>query len=255
MKKITAFIGSARRGGTYRAIQAFESALRKYEEIEFESVFLNDYDIHFCNGCKVCFDKGEEYCPLKDDRDILLDKIHKSDGVIFASPNYAFQVSARMKNFLDRTAYFFHRPHFFDKTFTAIITQGVFGGKKIQKYLEKRGDNYGFQITKGACMNTLEPMTGKQKRQMEKKIKKAARRFYSSLQRETLPSPPLLKLMMFRIVRKNVQSIDQDYRDYSYFKEKDWFESDYYHETSLGFFKKMAGRFFDFLGSLTVKST
>lgn len=51
-------------------------------------------------------DKGEEFCPLKDDRDILIEKMVNSGGIIFASPNYFFQVSAFMKIFLDRIAFF-----------------------------------------------------------------------------------------------------------------------------------------------------
>jgi hypothetical protein len=33
-------------------------------------------------------DKGEEFCPLKNDRDILIEKMVNSDRIIFASPNY-----------------------------------------------------------------------------------------------------------------------------------------------------------------------
>jgi len=32
--------------------------------------------------------------PLKDDRDVLIEKMMTSDAVVFASPNYSFQVSA-----------------------------------------------------------------------------------------------------------------------------------------------------------------
>ena len=38
----------------------------------------------------LCLNKGEELCPLKDDRDLLIDKMNNSDGIIFASPNYSF---------------------------------------------------------------------------------------------------------------------------------------------------------------------
>lgn len=135
MKKVTAFIGSAQKKATYQAVQEFEKDLKRHGEIEFEYVFLNDYNLEFCRGCKFCFDKGEEFCPIRDDRDLLLEKMEQSDGVILATPNYTFQVSARMKNFLDRFAYVIHRPRFFNKTFAAIVTQGVFGGQGILKYL------------------------------------------------------------------------------------------------------------------------
>ena len=99
IKKVTVFIGSPRKQATYQAVQEFEKNLKSYAEIDFEYVFLNDYNLGNCKGCCLCFNKGEEYCPLKDDRDLLLEKMNNSDGVIFATPNYAFQVTALMKNF------------------------------------------------------------------------------------------------------------------------------------------------------------
>ena len=55
--------------------------------------------------------------------------------------------------------------------------------------------------------------------------------------------------MVFRMTRTSIKNIlDEKYRDYSYFKEKGWFESHYFYDTSLGFIKNLAGEFFDFLG-------
>ncbi len=115
MKKVTAFIGTERRKWTWQAVRELEKNLCQYGDVNFETVFLNDYNLEFCRGCILCFNKGEDHCPLKDDRDALLEKLEGSDGVIFATPSYAFQVSARMKNLLDRTAFIFHRPRFFGK--------------------------------------------------------------------------------------------------------------------------------------------
>jgi multimeric flavodoxin WrbA len=248
MKKVTAFIGSAQKKATYQAIQEFEKNLKQYGEIDFEYVFLSEYRLEFCQGCKLCFDKGEEFCPLKDDRGVLLEKMEHSDGVIFATPSYAFQVSARMKNFIDRFAYIFHRPRFFGKTFTAIVTQGIPGGSKIRKYLESSGANLGFSVTKGSCVQTLEPMTELRQKKLEQKIKKSSERFYKGLIRPTPSVPSLFRLMIFRMTRTGIQTADVRYFDYDYYKDKGWFESDYYHDTNLGPIKKLAGRFFDFLG-------
>ncbi|WP_236886667.1 hypothetical protein [Clostridium beijerinckii] len=55
--------------------------------------------------------------------------------------------------------------------------------------------------------------------------------------------------MMFRIASTSIMvGQDEKFRDYRYFKEKGWFESDYYYDTPLGLIKKLAGCFFDFLG-------
>jgi multimeric flavodoxin WrbA len=160
MKKVTAFIGTPRRKATYQATREFEANLKRLVDVEFEYVFLSDYNLEYCRGCKLCMNKGEELCPLnKDDRDLLLQKMADSDGVIFATPNYAFHVSALMKNFLDRTAFLLHRPRFFGKPCTAIVSQGFRGGDTIRKYLEDVGEIMGFYAIKGSCVTTLEPMT------------------------------------------------------------------------------------------------
>jgi multimeric flavodoxin WrbA len=254
MKKVTAFIGTASKKATYQAIQEFEKNLKKYDEIEFEYVFLNEYKLEFCQGCKLCFDKGEEFCPLKDDRDALLEKMEHSDGVVFATPSYAYQVSARMKNLLDRLAFIFHRPRFFGRTFTAILTQGVPVGGGILKYLEDSGANLGFHVTKGCCVWTLDPMTEAQKKKFKQKIKKACERFYKGLTRPAPPAPSLFRLMIFRTGRTGFQHAKVKYFDYYYYRDKGWFESDYYYETGLGPVKKLLGRFFDLLGRLIAKN-
>ncbi len=90
MKRVTAFVGSARKKFTYDAVRQFLDNLRSLGDIESEIVFLSDHRIGTCRGCKVCFVRGEEFCPLKDDRDVLIEKMTASDGVVFASPNYSF---------------------------------------------------------------------------------------------------------------------------------------------------------------------
>ncbi|MHB9142375.1 MAG: flavodoxin family protein [Paludibacter sp.] len=249
MKKVTVFIGSPRKQATYQAVQEFEKNVKSYAEIDFEYVFLKDYHLEYCTGCKSCFIKGEEHCPSKDDRDLLLEKIQNSDGVIFATPNYSFQISALMKNFLDRLAFIFHRPRFFGKTFTAIVTQGIFGGASIVKYLESVGENLGFHVAKGCCLTTLEPISELQQKKISQEIKKASIRFYKELTRQTPPTPSFFRLMLFRMSRSSIMAmLDEKYFDYRYFKEKGWFKSDYYYDVSLGFIKKLTGCFFEFLG-------
>lgn len=97
-------------------------------------------------GCLSCFNRGEEFCAFRDDRDVLIGKIMGSDGVVFATPNYSFNVSGMMKIFLDRLGFLFHRPSFFGKAFTGIVAQGIYGGEKIVKYLDFVGNGLGFNV-------------------------------------------------------------------------------------------------------------
>jgi multimeric flavodoxin WrbA len=253
IKKVIVFIGTPRKQATYQAVEEFVTNLKSYAEIDCEYVFFNDYHLENCIGCKLCFNKGEEYCPLNDDRDLLIEKIIHSDGIVFATPNYSFQVTALMKNFLDRISFILHRPRFFGKTLMAMVTQGIFGGASIVKYLEFVGQGLGFNVTKGCCLTALEPKTALEQKKITQQVKKASARFHKNLMRTTPPTPSFFKLMMFRMVRTNLRKLDEKFRDYRYFKENGWFESDYYYDVSLGFIKKPVGRFFDFLGERMAK--
>ena len=185
-------------------------------------------------------------CPVNDDRDKLFEKIANSDGVVFATPNYSFQVSGIMKVFLDRMGFYFHRPRFFGKAFTNIVVQGIYGGKKITKYLDFVGDRLGFNIVSGICLTALEPMSESERNAFEKSIDKLSHLFYKKLNTPSYPVPSLPKLMLFRMYRTSIKLILNDtYRDYRYFREKGWFESEYFYQTSLSNGKKMLGRIFD----------
>jgi multimeric flavodoxin WrbA len=246
MKRVIAFVASARKKHTHDAVICFLGHLQSMGDIETEIVQLHDYRLEFCKGCKVCFARGEEFCPLKDDRDLLIEKIMASDGVVFASPNYEFQLAAIMKAFLDRLGFAFHRPQFFGRTFTNIVTQGVGLGGKIVDYLDFAGRCLGFNTVKGTCFTALEPMTEREKQKMDRVLAAHARRYYARLKEPGLPVPGLFMLMGFRMSRTSIRlELDDSSRDYKYYAEKGWFESDYFYPTRLGPLKKGAGKLFD----------
>ena len=255
MKRVIAFVASARKKHTHDAVVCFLGHLQSMGDIETEIVHLHDYRLEFCKGCKVCFAKGEEFCPLRDDRDLLIEKILASDGVVFASPNYSFQLAAIMKAFLDRLGFAFHRPRFFGKTFTSIVTQGTYGGSKIVDYLDFAGWGLGFSTVKGICISAFEPMTEKEKHKMDRVLAEHARRYYARLENPGYPAPTLFKLMAFRMSRTSIRlELDDSSSDYRYYADKGWFESDYYYSTHLGPLKKGAGRLFDSMSARMTKA-
>ncbi len=246
VKKVTAFVGSARRRHTYNAVREFLERLEALGDVESEIVRLSEYRIDTCRGCKRCFDRGEEFCPLKDDRDLLIQKMTASDGVIFASPNYSFQVSGLMKVFLDRLGFVFHRPRFHRKTFTSIVAQGLFGGKKLVRYLDFVGAGLGFDVVKGSCSTAREPMTEKERRKRSRRLARQSRRFHARLWQSPRHAPSLLELMEFRMARTGIRrELDERSRDYRYYSAQGWFDSDYYYPVHLGPLKSGAGRVFD----------
>jgi hypothetical protein len=159
-----------------------------------------------------------------------------------------------MKIFLDRLGFIFHRPRFFGKTFTSIVVQGIFGGPKIVKYLDFVGSGLGFNTVKGRVIVSLEPMTDKQQKKNNSNLAQHSRQFYKSLMKSILPTPTLFKLMIFRMSRTSMKlMLDDSYRDYAYYRDKGWFESDYFYPTRLGLLKKATGRLFDSLAKSGAK--
>jgi multimeric flavodoxin WrbA len=248
MKRVTAFVGSAHKGHTHDAVTRFLGNLQSMGDIEVEIVRLSDYRVEVCRGCRLCLDKGEAKCPHKDDRDVLIEKMMGSDGVIFATPNYSFQVSGIMKVFLDRLGFAFHRPRFFGKTFTSIVTEGIYGGSKILGYLDFVGGALGFNTVKGSCVNTRGPITEEQQDKIDRVLAAHARRYYVRLQKPAYPAPRWFNLFMFRWGRTAMGlELDESCIDYRYFRDKGWFESDYYYPTHLDPLRKGVGKLVDSL--------
>ena len=246
MKKVTAFVGSGHKRLTHNAVRQFLDDLQSFGDVETELVTLSDYRIGTCRGCRLCFDRGEETCPMKDDRDVLIGRIMASDGIVLASPNYSFQVSGMLKVFLDRLGFVFHRPRFFGKTYTSIVTQGFFRGNKIVSYLDFVGQALGFNTVPGNCFTALDPPTAKEKAKRDRALAAQARNFYERMNRTPFPAPSMLGLWGFRMGRQSVRlGLTEADKDYQYYTEKGWLDSDYFYPVRLGPLKKAAGRLFD----------
>lgn len=263
MKSVTAILGSARKHGvTFRATRRFLDDLEALGGVRCDVVFLSDCNLGLCRGCKACFLRGEEYCPLEDDRDLLLEKMARADGVVLATPNYSFQVSGLMKVFLDRLGFALHRPRFHGKTFTSIVAEGLFGGRELVKYLDFVGGGLGFNVVKGSCItcrmnpNTaLDPLADDERRRMEETLARHARRFHERLAAPAFPAPSLLQLFGFRMARTSFAlELGEQARDHAYYRDHGWFASDYYYPTRLGPLKRAAGAAFDRLAARSSRS-
>lgn len=99
--KILGINGSHRAGkGTAALLQiALDEAAALGAEIEM--IELSQCNIEFCTGCNKCMAKT--CCSIDDDMTTIMEKMKEADGIIVASPNYFTDVSARTKNFMDRT--------------------------------------------------------------------------------------------------------------------------------------------------------
>lgn len=253
--KIIILVGSARKGHTYRYSHQFAEELSKLDgELSCEVIRLSEYHLHNCIGCITCFDTGEENCPYSDDIAELLKKVEEADGVVFATPNYGFHMSGLMKTFIDRISFNFHRPRYFGKTATSIVTQGFYKGQDIIKYFQFISKALGFASVKGIVVTTVEPMSQKQGEKNSNRIIKLASQFSKELGRNHLKPPTIFELMIFRMGRIRVRKmLNENFRDYTYYEEKGWFDTDFYYPVKLNPVMKVIGKLFDWITDKTVK--
>lgn len=254
MKLVTAFVGSARRHGvTFQATRLLLDALEARGDVRNDVVFLSGHDVGLCRGCKACFVRGEAFCPLHDDRDLLLERLARSDGVVIATPVYSFQVSAHVKAFLDRLGFAFHRPRFHGKAFTSIAVEGLWGGAAVVRYLDLVGRGLGFNVVKGSrivCRKNpdtpQQPIAADERRRMEETLARHARRFHARLLGPAFPRPTALQLFAFRTARTSIAiELPPERPDHAYYRDRGWLESDYWYPTRLGPLKRLAGVAFD----------
>jgi multimeric flavodoxin WrbA len=71
------------------------------EGAETELWLIAGKTIHPCEGCLTC--RGTGVCKIKDDIQILFDKMLAADGIIFGTPVYFGDVTAQGKTIIDRT--------------------------------------------------------------------------------------------------------------------------------------------------------
>jgi len=242
--KILAIMGSPRKmGNTYKVTKKVEERMKQLGDAEFEYVFLGDTRLGQCLGCQVCFDKGEDKCPLKDDRAMLEEKIHNADGVIFASPTYAFNVSGLMKNLFDRFGYACHRPRFF-KSALVLTTSGVGMGANIMMISFKLvPQTWGFKVNSLNVKTNGIPEFNPPQYKTDKKIAKAAKKFYRSVAAGR-PEPGLLGMAAFMTAQAQIKRTPEEMFDHRYYQDHGWLEKDacYYYDPQAGVLNTMLAR-------------
>jgi Multimeric flavodoxin WrbA len=246
--KILTIIGSPKgKGNTYDTASKVENILKKIDnEVEFEYVFLKDINLLPCKGCFQCFLKGEQFCPLKDDRELIERKMVEADGVIFATPVYSYNLSWLMKSFIDRFAYVCHRPRFHNKKAMIIATTGAVGLDFVLFTLAQVVGTWGYRVvSKLGVMYPPEKILEEQERKLLKKternIKKASTKFYSELKENKVKKPNFLSVLAFRLQKDAFSRKDQRLADYKYWKDKGWIEKEtkYYYRVKINIIIKL----------------
>jgi len=222
--KILAVMGSPRgKGAGYWIIRKIEDRMKSMGDVEFTYLFLKDANLKPCTGCYTCMARGEDKCPLKDDRAAIEQELLTMDGIILSSPMYVDNVSSLMKNFIDRFAYNNHRPRFHrQKMLTVMNMAGLDARAALRAFKWVLG---GARIVHELGISTPPWLqTERAIAKKERAIDAAAKKFYRACLDTSLPTPTFNNYLNFYIY----QRLSSDAReslpaDYAFYKNKPYY--------------------------------
>jgi multimeric flavodoxin WrbA len=220
--KILAIMGSPKgKGNGYKAVKRIEDKMKEMGGVEFEYLFLKDANLQGCKGCFLCVSRGEEKCPLKDDREAIEKKILASDGVILSSPGYVQNVSWLMKNFIDRFAYTNHRLKFFDQKVVLVANSGA-GMKEVLKGM-RNALGGGDIVSEVEVSSPPWPINDKMVKKNEKALDDAAKKLYGSIKNKNskLKFGDYMRFRFFKAIAPEVKEYLP--ADFQYYKDKEYF--------------------------------
>ena len=242
--KILALIGSYRKNGNTSQVVGLvceslqAEAARAGVSLEIETLYLGHLNIGACRGCRVCFDRGEDKCLLKDDLLSVKAKMKAADAVLVATPVYVDDVSGATKTWIDRLAHVCHRPEFAGKCAYLLATVGSTPTNRTLGTLRLALSTWGFHISgkagfkTGALMNPDE-MQARHAGQAAS----VARCFFQDIHGRAWARPSFMSLFMFKIQQRAWQrTARRDTLDYAYWSGHGWTDParDFYipHEAS-----------------------
>lgn len=231
--KLLAIIASPRKNGnTFSIVEKITDKLKSLaeskDEFDVEYIFLSDINLQNCKGCCNCLLKGDSLCPANDDDRIKIEeKILSADAVIFASPVYAMNMTALMKNFMDRFAFTMHRPRFFNQKTMIIALTGAVGLKETINSISQL-KYCGFDIVQTLGVVVPNPLEFRPEldKKIIHKIEKSAQDFFNKIIANKPIKPSFDTIMQFRVQQKAfLKHKDKLKSDFQYFSEHNWFDT------------------------------
>ncbi len=247
IKNILVISGSGRKKGDgYKMTESLRKEFGDEANYNWEYLYLNDYEINGCIGCKVCNKMNEVNCPFKDDLLSIVSKMNEADGFVFSSPVYSRGITSQMKSFIDRTNYWLHRPSLVGKPAIVISTTEIIGTKEVLQHLSHvlrtmtlRYEG-GIGIRIGAYKNN-----NKYKNKTDQKIRKLANVFETLLEASNRQKPYFKQAILFKVWQTRIiVSKDKSPYEYNYWESNGWIETDYFYPTKINLFSKLLTKLF-----------
>lgn len=222
--------GSPRKKNTWAMVEQAKTNFNG----EFEEIHLMKERIPLCNGCFNCIMDGEEKCPHRDKIKPIVDKMLDADGIIIACPVYAMNVTALLKNFLDHTAYFYHRPEFFTKKALVVVSTAGAGQKDVAKYIDETLRHWGVNKT----YKITYAYGGKDSIDV-KNIDEVSKKFAKDVESGKLHNPKLGDIIFFDVWKSMAVSSNPIEVDRKFWIENDLINHDFSPKIKLNVFKKL----------------
>lgn len=99
--KVIGIVCSPRKGGNTEILVQEALTGARASGAETELLTTRDKEIKFCDGCLSCQRTGA--CHIKDDMQLIHEKMLDADGIILGTPVYFWSVSGQAKVLIDRT--------------------------------------------------------------------------------------------------------------------------------------------------------
>jgi multimeric flavodoxin WrbA len=222
--KVLAIMGSPKgKGSGYKVVQLVEKRMKELGDVDFRYLFLKDANLVMCKGCFACVTRGESKCPLKDDRDSIRQQIRESDGIILSTPGYVQNVSALMKNFIDRFAWSNHRPEFHRQKVLLVANSGGAGLKEALAPM--RIALGGAKIVGELGLGTPPwPVTAKVAAKNDRAVSAAAEKLYRACLDTALPKPGFNDYVRF-VVQQRIGTECKEWlpADYEFYRGKTYY--------------------------------
>lgn len=247
--KIVSLVSSYRtNGNTNKVVSLIEKRLLSIADkenitLEVERIQLSHFDIKTCHGCRACFEKGEEKCPLEDELLVIWEKIYQADGILAASPVYVEDVNGIMKNWIDRMAFNCHRPPFAGKTVYIVTTSGGGSSNHTINTMKNAFIAWGMNFSGSSKFRTGKLMSSADiESRYSSEIKKAAEMLFKAVKNKLAQRPSFYSLIAFRVQQKywrQKSAQSKNTVDYKYWQKNGWLQGNcnYYIPIKVSFLK------------------
>ncbi|MCB2210143.1 flavodoxin family protein [bacterium] len=227
--RILSILGSPRlHGNTSAILDLIESHLESLasessQDLTIDRLDISSVKLQPCKGCRLCFDKGETFCPNKDELLKIKARFDAADGILCSSPVYVSNVSGSLKTLIDRLAFVCHRPAFYGKSVYLIATTG---GSPVGATLNAMSGaflSWGAHLVgrKGFSMGARMSKSEAQEK-FGKTCGKIAAKLFTAIVKEKAYNPSFIELMIFRTQQNTWSNVDPQRLDFQYWHDNGW---------------------------------